>query len=203
MTTAGTVDENLAASSLFTLPNKLTSLRLVLAFCLFVTVWLQLWGASFLVFTAAAITDWLDGYFARKRGLISSLGRVYDPLVDKILVCGTFIFLAEARDTGLPGDAGLNAWMVTIVVTREFIVTALRGFLEDRGVSFGADAFGKIKMVLQVIAILWIFFSLSLVSKGYLWAGWGVFRDLFNWLAIGATFVSGANYVRKALTHLG
>lgn len=185
------------AASLFNLPNKLTSLRLVLSFVLFVAIWLQQWPVSLVVFVAAAITDWLDGYFARKRGLTSSLGRVYDPLVDKILVCGTFIFfLSEPA-------ANLNPWMVTIIVAREFLVTAVRGFLENKGVTFGADWFGKIKMVLQCAAIVWILFLLTLASYGVTRATLDLVRDVLNWTTVAATFFSGANYVRRAVQHLG
>jgi CDP-diacylglycerol--glycerol-3-phosphate 3-phosphatidyltransferase len=190
------------AASLFNLPNKLTSLRLILSLVLFGLVWLHLWKVSIALFAVAAFSDWLDGQIARRRGLVSSLGRVYDPLVDKILVCGLFIFLDDVHDTRLPGDAGLNAWMVTIVVAREFIVTGLRGFLEERGVSFGADWLGKVKMVLQCSAILWILVALAWSDQATVpdWAP--VLRDVLNWTTVGVTFVSGGNYVRKAIAHL-
>ena len=184
------------AASLFNLPNKLTSSRLGLAFVLFLLIWLQQWVWSLLVFVVAAITDWLDGYFARKRGLVSSLGRVYDPLVDKILVSGAFIFLMSEP------SAGVNAWMVTIVVAREFIVTGLRGFLEEKGVSFGADWLGKLKMVLQCAAIIWILAFLSLLGHGMAPVGGGLIRDLLNYSMVTMTFVSGANYVARAIRHL-
>lgn len=190
------------AASLFNLPNKLTSVRLVLSFVLFGTLWLHWWQVSLIVFAVAAITDWLDGYYARKRGLTSSLGRVYDPLVDKVMVSGVFIFLMEARGTALPGDAGLNAFMVTIIVAREFIVTGLRGFLEQMGVSFGADRLGKIKMCLQCLAILWILISLAVAAGGYPHPVLHVVRDVLNWSAVIATFISGANYVYRAVEHL-
>jgi CDP-diacylglycerol--glycerol-3-phosphate 3-phosphatidyltransferase len=195
-------DRDRHAASLFNLPNKLTSLRLMLSVVLFGLVWLHLWKISIAVFAIAALTDWLDGQIARRRGLVSSLGRVYDPLVDKVLVCGLFIFLDEVRGTSLPGDAGLNAWMVTIVVSREFIVTGLRGFLEERGVSFGADWLGKIKMVLQCFAILWILIALAWSEQATV-PGWApVLRNVLNWTTVAITFISGGNYVRKAIAHL-
>lgn len=190
------------AASLFNLPNKLTSTRLILAFVLFLLVWYHQWMASVGLFLIAAATDWLDGYIARQRNLTSSLGRVYDPLVDKIMVCGLFIFFLQIQDTSLPGNAGINAWMVTIIVAREFIVTGIRGFLEDKGVSFGADWLGKIKMFLQCVAILWILAALSLAHAGFVesWMVW--LRDFLNWSTVAITFVSGANYVRRAIEHL-
>lgn len=188
--------------SLYSLPNKLTSLRLGLAFVLFVCIDMQWWIAGLAVFLVAAWTDWLDGQIARKRGLTSALGRVYDPLVDKVLNCGAFIFLSHAHGTGLPGDAGLNAWMVTIVVAREFIVTGIRGFLEEKGVPFGADWLGKYKMGLQCLAIIWLLVALAVAARTEPAAFWSTGRDLLNWGTVGLTFLSGANYVRNALKHL-
>lgn len=182
--------------SLFNLPNKLTSLRLLLAFVLFTTIWINQWVLSLVIFVIAAFTDWLDGYFARKRGLVSSLGRVYDPLVDKVLVCGAFVFLMEDHRTGL------NAWMVTVIIAREFIVTGLRGFLEERGVSFGADQLGKIKMCLQCLAIATMLVVLSLADRGVTSGGLYLWQGIVNWGTVIVTFVSGANYVQKAIKHL-
>lgn len=182
--------------SLMNLPNKLTSLRLGLSFVLFFLIWVQKWPAALVVFAVAAFTDWLDGYYARKRGLVSSLGRVYDPLVDKVLVCGVFIFLLENR------HAGVNAWMVTIIVAREFIVTGLRGFLEDKGVSFGADIMGKAKMLLQCCAIAWILIAFSLADHGYTSIAIDYLRIGLIWGTVIVTFISGANYIMRAIEHL-
>src|SRR5437868_5376052 len=101
----------------FNLPNQLTASRFVLGVVLFVLIHLELWGSSIVVFALAATTDWLDGYVARRQGLVSSLGRNFDPLVDKVVICGGYIFL-------LPFGvrAGLAAWMVTVVVGRELII---------------------------------------------------------------------------------
>lgn len=188
--------------SLYNLPNKLTSLRLGLSFLLFVCIDCRWWLVGLAVFLIAAWTDWLDGQIARKRGLMSALGRVYDPLVDKVLNCGAFIFFSHVRDTPLPGDSGLNAWMVTIVVAREFIVTGIRGFLEEKGVQFGADWLGKYKMGLQCLAIIWLFVAFAVAERSTPAAFWTLGRDVLNWSTVGLTFLSGANYVRKALKHL-
>src|SRR5438105_4069149 len=144
-------------------PNLLTASRLLLSIVLFVLIDLQWWLACLIVFAVAAITDWLDGYLARKQGLSSALGRVFDPLVDKVLICGAYIFLL-----GVPEDrAGLQPWMVTVVVARELIITGLRSFLENRNVSFGADWLGKLKMVLQCAALFAIFVAL----ESWKWSG--------------------------------
>src|ERR1700693_4200330 len=96
----------------FNIPNQLTAARFVLSLVLFVLISLQLWIACLAVFAVAAFTDWLDGYIARKQGITSTLGRNLDPLVDKILICGAFIFLLP-----IP-SSGVYAWMVTVVVGR-------------------------------------------------------------------------------------
>lgn len=182
--------------SLATLPNQLTTMRLFLSFVLFGTISMGYWRATLVLFASAAVTDWLDGYFARGLGQVSSFGRMYDPLIDKVLVCGAFIFLLAYP------KAGVAPWMVTVIVAREFIVTGLRGFLEEQGVSFGADMLGKIKMVLQSAALLWIFvsFDLQWFNGHYAWAP--PVRDLLNYSAVIATIVSGLNYVRRAIPYL-
>ncbi len=96
----------------------------------------------------AAGTDWLDGYWARKYGQVTTLGRILDPFVDKIIICGTFIFLAAVP------DSGVAAWMAVVIVGRELLVTALRSYLEGEGADFSAIMSGKLKMVLQCVAVL-------------------------------------------------
>src|SRR5476651_574048 len=139
----------------FNLPNQLTAARLVLGIILFVLIEYSWWIPCIFVFALAAVTDWLDGYLARKQGLTSTLGRNLDPLVDKVVICGAFIFLVPVA------NAGVQAWMVTVVVGRELIITSLRSFLENSGARFGADWLGKIKMVLQCAALFGIFLTLE------------------------------------------
>src|SRR5437763_2756013 len=133
------------------LPNILTTSRFFLALVLFVLIGLEQWLWCLVVFALAALTDYLDGYLARKQGLTSTLGRNLDPLVDKILIGGAFIFLLP-----VPGS-GLSAWIVTVVVARELTITVLRSFLEGQGAKFGADWLGKLKMWLQCIALAAVF----------------------------------------------
>src|SRR5438067_2402803 len=142
--------------SVLNLPNALTTSRLVLAVILFVCISAEWWPAGLVVFLLAAATDWLDGYVARKMGLAGPFGRNFDPLVDKVLICGAFIFLLP-----VPG-ARLAAWMVTIVVGREIVITGLRSFLEQQSTSFGADWLGKRKLVVQCAAVLVMLFVVSL-----------------------------------------
>src|ERR1041385_5361330 len=107
----------------FNLPNQLTASRLVLGLVLFLFIDWGWWIGCIVIFALAAITDWLDGYLARKQGLVSTLGRNLDPLVDKVVVCGAYIFLLQHE------QSGLTPWMVVIVVARELIITGLRSFM--------------------------------------------------------------------------
>src|SRR5205085_4360995 len=143
--------------SINNLPNQLTAARFVLAIVLFGLISLESWVWCFVVFAVAAFTDWLDGYLARKQGLTSTLGRNLDPLVDKVLMCGAFIFLLPLGSS--PHEGWLQPWLVTVVVARELVITGLRSFMEQRGGSFGADWLGKVKMVLQCAALIAIFIA--------------------------------------------
>jgi CDP-diacylglycerol--glycerol-3-phosphate 3-phosphatidyltransferase len=176
----------------FNLPNQLTASRLVLGVILFVLIEHQEWIWSIVVFAVAALTDWLDGYIARLQGLTSTLGRNLDPLVDKVVVCGAYIFLL-----GHPGS-GLNPWMVVIVVARELIITGLRGYMESMGANFGADWLGKIKMVLQCAALFAIFLALyDGTNDVFTWS-----RFLLVWAMLIATALSGLQYLWKAFAVL-
>src|SRR5262249_37962483 len=176
----------------FNLPNQLTAARFGLAIVLFVFIEQEWWYGSIGVFALAATTDWLDGYLARKQGLVSTLGRNLDPLVDKVLVCGAYIFLLPIA------GAGLAAWMVTVVVARELIITGLRSFMENRGATFGADWLGKIKMTLQCGALFAIFVALEAAAGGAAHPTLVLIRDLFIWSMLAATALSGLQYLWRA-----
>ncbi|MFO0881629.1 MAG: CDP-diacylglycerol--glycerol-3-phosphate 3-phosphatidyltransferase [Gemmataceae bacterium] len=183
-----TITPRRGAASVFNLPNQLTASRLLLAVVLFACIAFEWWVPALGVFALAALTDWLDGYLARKQGLTSSLGRMFDPLVDKVLVTGTFIFLLPY---GSRPDAGwLTPWMVVVVVAREFLITGLRSYLESLGVEFGADWLGKAKMVLQCGAICIILLSLRLEMPVLALTRQGVI-----YLMLAATLLSGLQYV--------
>jgi CDP-diacylglycerol--glycerol-3-phosphate 3-phosphatidyltransferase len=179
------------------LPNQLTALRLVLAFVLFGLIQAQAWVLCLVVFALAAFTDWLDGYLARKQGITSTLGRNLDPLVDKVLICGAYIFLLPLGIT----DGWLVPWMVTVVVARELIITSLRSYMENRGAVFGADWLGKLKMGLQCAALVAIFCYLAAnTPDGSQWFLWfsGTARDGLIWAMLGATALSGLQYLWRA-----
>src|SRR5258708_21546474 len=127
----------------FNLHNQLTASRFVLALILFVFIAYGWWAWCLVIFCVAAFTDWLDGYLARKQGITSTLGRNLDPLVDKVLTCGAYIFLIPLE------GPGLYPWRVTLVVARELVITSLRVFLDDLGARFRAEWVVKAKMWLQ------------------------------------------------------
>jgi CDP-diacylglycerol--glycerol-3-phosphate 3-phosphatidyltransferase len=180
---------------MFNLPNQLTAARFVLALVLFVLIDLGYWGWCLGVFAVAALTDWLDGYLARRQNLTSTLGRNLDPLVDKVLMCGAYIFLVPRGTT----EGWLLPWMVTVVVGRELVITSLRSYLEMTGASFGADWLGKLKMGLQCAALAAIFVALG--SKEWLpdrQHDFGVLRDGLIYAMLAATLLSGAQYLWRA-----
>jgi CDP-diacylglycerol--glycerol-3-phosphate 3-phosphatidyltransferase len=183
------------------LPNQLTAARLVLALVLFALIGAGLWLACIVVFALAALTDWLDGYLARKQGLTSTLGRNLDPLVDKVLICGAYIFLLPL---GNP-DGWLVPWMVTVIVARELVITSLRSFIENRGATFGADWLGKIKMGLQCAALFAIFAYLHedmpMTSGNVHWF-LATVRDVLIWAMLAATALSGIQYLWRAASLL-
>src|SRR5947209_11282019 len=173
------------------LPNLLTTARLGLAVVLFGCIAGAWWLVGVVVFAVAAFTDWLDGYLARKQGLTSAFGRNFDPLVDKVLICGAFIFLLP-----VPG-AGLAPWMVTVVVARELIITGLRSFVESyQAANFGADWLGKVKMGLQCAALLAILWVLALGEAA---GPWAVVQVGLIWAMLAATALSGLQYLWRAV----
>ncbi|MHC4398835.1 MAG: CDP-diacylglycerol--glycerol-3-phosphate 3-phosphatidyltransferase [Planctomycetota bacterium] len=188
--------------AVFNLPNQLTGLRLVLAvvmFCLIPWGTGQTYLASAVLFLLAAGTDWLDGYYARKYGQVTTLGRILDPFADKVIVCGTFIFLVATPQM----KACLQAWMVVVIVGRELLVTALRSFLEERGSDFSAQMSGKLKMVLQCVAASLALFYLALTSSpgsptgDSHWLWWPLVASI--WAAVALTVYSGLVYVYVAI----
>jgi CDP-diacylglycerol--glycerol-3-phosphate 3-phosphatidyltransferase len=189
-------------AAMFNLPNQLTFLRLILSVILFCFIAAGFYLTSMVLFIIAAGTDWLDGYFARKYGQVTTLGRILDPFADKVIVCGTFVFLVAIPIVSqVPW--GLRAWMVVVVVGRELLVTALRSFLEERSVNFSAKMSGKLKMVLQCVAAGVCLFYLSYdkpLSDAPNWCWWLLVGSV--WSAVVLTIYSGVVYVGVAVRQL-
>jgi CDP-diacylglycerol--glycerol-3-phosphate 3-phosphatidyltransferase len=164
------------------LPNALTVLRIFLVPVLVVVLLTRAEGGLFLgagIFGLAVLTDYLDGYFARRRNQITRLGILLDPIADKLLTAAAFLSLVEM---GL-----VHAWMVMIILGRELAVTGLRNVAAGRGVLIPASPLGKGKMVSQVTAIFMLLLSRPFPVLG-------VPAQLVLWVVVGLTVLSGVDY---------
>jgi CDP-diacylglycerol--glycerol-3-phosphate 3-phosphatidyltransferase len=134
-----------------------------------------------LIFTAAAITDFLDGFFARQRGLVSNFGKVMDPVADKVLVSTCFIMLTSL--------GWIPAWIVCIIIGREIAVTGLRSIIADNGRDVSASGLGKYKTGFQIAAIIPL-----LIHFQYFTIDFHSIGMIFLWAALILTLWSGADY---------
>ena len=134
-----------------------------------------------LLFSAAAITDYLDGYLARKRGLVSNLGKIIDPIADKLIVSTAFIMLTSL--------GWVPAWMVCIIIVREIAVTGLRNIIAEQQKDVSASALGKYKTGFQIAAIIPLLFHYS-----YLGIDLNAIGRFFLWGALIFTIWSGVDY---------
>jgi CDP-diacylglycerol--glycerol-3-phosphate 3-phosphatidyltransferase len=177
----------------WTVPNVLSAARLAISIACFGAIERAAWGWAFGLFLAAALTDWVDGWWARRFGQISRLGRIFDPLVDKVLVCGAFVLLAARA-----GESAIAPWMAVVVVVRELVVTAVRAEMERMGHDFSAGLSGKLKMVLQCAAV-----ALELAARQWAEAAPGgaslpTAASVAAWAAVATTAWSGIEYLAKA-----
>lgn len=205
-------------------PNLLTGLRLLLAvvfFCMLAYYQYEgrgdptfLWVA-FIVYLVALITDFLDGFLARRWKVEGAFGRIVDPFVDKILVLGSFTFFAGKNfiipETVTHGGTpemvvktltGVAPGIVVILLARELLVTSLRGQSESQGKNFGAAFSGKLKMVVQSVTILVILVYVNYYSafKDGPWKWYAdAFRDFCIWATVAITVLSGVLYIRRAM----
>jgi CDP-diacylglycerol--glycerol-3-phosphate 3-phosphatidyltransferase len=137
-----------------------------------------------ILFSVAAITDYLDGYIARTRGLVSTLGKVMDPVADKLLVSSAFIMLTAL--------GWVPPWIVCIIIGREIAVTGLRNIIAERGEDVSATNLGKYKTGFQIAAIIPL-----LIHYPFLGLNPQVVGEFFLWGALGFTVWSGADYFIK------
>lgn len=206
------------------LPNLITLARLALAVVVFALMSRALdlppgspeSGATlrwaFWLWLVAVLSDTLDGWLARRNDWVSALGRILDPVVDKVLTLGTLAYLVPGDAVyGRPGDLlpAMPVWALVLLLTREFLVTALRGYVESRGLAFPAERSGKIKMVLQSVFVGVTLGAAADVATplriGWLedlvrhpWALAGIF-----WAMIALTALSGVSYCVRATRMLG
>ena len=173
------------------LPNKLTVLRIIMVpfFVFFMLVdssvvphgyakWIAL-----VLFCVASITDFLDGQIARRNNLVTNFGKFMDPLADKILTCSAFICLIVTRPESMP------AWIVIIIIAREFVISGFRLVASDKGVVIAASYWGKFKTTFQMLMIIVLFLDLG-----------GIFDligQILTWAALILTVVSLVDYLVK------
>jgi CDP-diacylglycerol--glycerol-3-phosphate 3-phosphatidyltransferase len=141
----------------------------------------EILGAA--IFGIASLTDWLDGFIARRRGQVTEFGQWMDPLADKLLVTAALVSLVQM---GLA-----PAWMVAVILGREFAVTILRTIVHARGQALPASPLGKIKLVAQVVAILVLILGQGHMREFY------VLGQIALWVATIAALVSGIDYYRR------
>ncbi len=175
------------------LPNSLTLSRIFLVPLLVVVLLTKFEGRQVLgidkdlvaaaIFGLASLTDWLDGYLARRRKQITPLGQMMDPLADKLLTSAVFIALVQMEVA--------QAWMVAVIIGRELAITALRSISYSRGVTIPASPMGKVKMVAEVVAILGMILGPERLGRLY------VLAPLALWVAVVTAVVSAIDYYRK------
>lgn len=138
-------------------------------------------------FIAASLTDIVDGYIARSRDMVSNLGKFLDPLADKLLNLSVLVMLASLQDS--QGEPWVPAWIVIVIMAREFVVTGLRAMAVEQGMVLAADIFGKIKTVFQCAALVPLLVHFPL---------WGLNPQpigmLLLYIALAMTVFSGVNY---------
>ncbi|MCW1885368.1 CDP-diacylglycerol--glycerol-3-phosphate 3-phosphatidyltransferase [Luteolibacter flavescens] len=184
------------------LPNAITLSRLFLTAVFVIAVGFP--GSTghiiaLVTFSVAAATDWLDGYLARKLGLVTPLGKLLDPLADKILVCAAFVYFSAQP----VGGYHCPVWVTALIIAREFLVTGLRQIAVEAGQVLAADKLGKWKTTFQLTycinGLVWLTFRgsdgglsgmLANLSKP---TGWLMHVSL--WTAVALTLISGWNYV--------
>jgi len=186
------------------IPNYITSGRLVLTAIFIAAITMQQpWAhlLALITFAVAAASDWFDGYFARKLGLVTSLGKLLDPLADKILVAAGFVYLSS----NLSSKGLCPVWVTCLIIGREFMVTGLRQIAVEKGVVIAADRLGKWKTTFQLIFIITCLTNLSFVHYDganafttfmyWLSQPTTYLMPISLWLAVILTAVSGWNYM--------
>lgn len=188
------------------LANKVTVARLVLTGIYLVLLYnltlnsivnnnLVLWGIVFVLFLLIAILDIVDGYLARLYNEVSSFGRMLDPFVDKIFILSSYIIFGSYELT----NEVLPVWMVILILFREILIQGIRHYVEGQGIEFGANFFGKQKMLLQSIVlgglILYVaYFKIFIICK--------VFLKTLTYLMFITTVFSGIIYIYEIVKSL-
>ena len=165
-------------------PNKLTIARMIIVPFLVIFL-LTGWGGeanryiSLTLFVVASVTDWFDGYLARKNNLVTNFGKFMDPLADKLLVCSAMICMIDLKR--------LPAWFVIIIIAREFIISGFRLIAAENGIVIAANYWGKFKTASQMIMIILLLIDLGGVFD--------ILEQIFIWLSLALTIISLITYI--------
>lgn len=165
-------------------PNKLTVLRMIIVPFLVAVLLTGFGGGSnsiiaLVLFVVASVTDWFDGYLARKYNLITNFGKFMDPLADKLLVCSAMICMIEL--------GRLSAWIVIVIIGREFIISGFRLIAAENGIVIAANYWGKFKTASQMIMIILLIINLGGVFD--------ILEQIFIWLSLILTVISLITYI--------
>lgn len=165
-------------------PNKLTVGRMILVPFMLLFLLTDIGGAAnryiaLAIFVVASVTDWFDGYLARKNNLVTNFGKFMDPLADKLLVCSAMICMIELDR--------LPAWIVVVIIAREFIISGFRLIAAENGVVIAANYWGKFKTVSQMIMII-----LLILHFG---GAFMILEQIFIWLSLALTIISLITYI--------
>ena len=166
------------------LPNKLTILRMIMIPVFLVVLYIPGLGmagniAAAAIFILASITDFLDGKIARKYNLVTNFGKFMDPLADKLLVCSAMICLIQTGQ--------LEAWIVVIIIAREFIISGFRLIASDNGVVIAASYWGKFKTASQMVMIILLILNFGGVFE--------ILTQIFVWISLALTVISLITYI--------
>ena len=190
------------------LPNKLTLSRIVMTVFFVMALLLPSFPygktIAFWLFIFASFTDWWDGWLARRNKITTDFGILLDPLADKILTCAAFVCFVEIKT---PNNLSLvQAWMVVIIIAREFIISGLRLLSAQRGVALPADLLGKQKTVSQMVSIGFILLGLMLLwdypnalgteaNAAHVWQWFPIIVFWLMMLTVLLTVISGVSYL--------
>lgn len=172
-------------------PNKLTVARMIIVPFLVVFL-LTGWGGdtnryiSLALFVVASVTDWFDGYLARKNNLVTNFGKFMDPLADKLLVCSAMICMIDLKR--------LPAWFVIIIIAREFIISGFRLIAAENGIVIAANYWGKFKTASQMIMIILLILHFDGIFV--------ILEQIFIWLSLALTIISLITYIWQNRTVL-
>lgn len=172
-------------------PNKLTIARMIIVPFLVIFL-LTGWGGeanryiSLTLFVVASVTDWFDGYLARKNNLVTNFGKFMDPLADKLLVCSAMICMIDLKR--------LPAWFVIIIIAREFIISGFRLIAAENGIVIAANYWGKFKTASQMIMIILLILHFDGIFV--------ILEQIFIWLSLALTITSLITYIWQNRTVL-